>query len=184
MVRACAISEGDALVVSIRLAVEICLGKYQMPEAKNPSSLLAQYEAGLAEDAWETVNSIPDSHRSTEFNRLLIPRCRPIVQGIGHRMVFEAAVAAGVDADLLALYEIWAVKQNLDWYVEKGLMTRAKIRDMENKAIDVLEPRLGELLDQMGMEPYVTAPIVDQSLVDDFVEGLPTFKGGAEFPLL
>ncbi|MCJ1306634.1 hypothetical protein MMC25_000277 [Agyrium rufum] len=182
-IRACAISEGDALVVSIRLAVELCLGKYQMPEPKMPDCLLAKYEAGLAEDAWETVTSIPDGHRSKEFNRLLIPRCRPIVQGIGHCMMYETAVSAGMDADLLALYEIGAVRENLDWYVEKGLLTRAKFREMENRAIDVLEPRLEELLDGLNVGPYISAPIVEQSMFDEFVEGLPTYKGDAEFPL-
>ncbi|KAL9471057.1 hypothetical protein ACSS6W_008998 [Trichoderma asperelloides] len=184
MVRACAISEGDALVVSIRLAVELCLGKYEMPKATMPDCLLAKYEAGLADDAWETVSSIPDDERWREFNRLLIPRCRPIVQGIGHRMVYETAVSAGIDADLLALYELGAIKENLDWYIEKGLLTRAKFRDMENKALDSLEPRLGDLLDQLNMDEYVTAPIVEQSMFDEFVQSLPKFTGNAEFPLL
>ncbi|KAL6897687.1 hypothetical protein GGI43DRAFT_424034 [Trichoderma evansii] len=184
MVRACAISEGDALVLSIRLAAELCLGKYKMPKATMPDCLLAQYEAGLADEAWEIVSSIPDDERRREFNRLLVPRCRPIVQGIGHRMVYEAAVSAGVDADLLALYEIGAIKENLDWYVEKGLLTRAKFRDMENKALDTLEPRVGELLDQLNVEAYVTAPIVEQSMFDEFVKGLPKFTGTAEFPCL
>jgi acyl-CoA oxidase len=182
MIRACAISEGDALVVSIRLAVELCLGKYEMPPAKT-DCLLAKYQAGLAEEAWEIVSSIPAEHHSQEFNRLFIPRCRPIVQGIGHRMMYETALEAGVDPDLLALYEAGAVKENLDWYTEKGLLTRSQFRAMENKALDALEPRLDELLDQLNMEPYVTAPITKKSLFDEFVEGLPKFTGSAEFPL-
>ncbi|KAI0485179.1 hypothetical protein GGR56DRAFT_669667 [Xylariaceae sp. FL0804] len=186
MVRACAISEGDALVVSIRLAVELCLGKYAMPEATMPSCLLAQYEAGLAGEAFETLASIPDGHRSREFNRQLIPRCRPIVLGTGHRMVYEAAADAGrdvVDPDLLALYEVGALRDNLDWYVEKGLLTRARLRDMENAAVDRLEPRIPELLDRLGVDPYVTAPIVDDDMFDDFVKSLPKFTGSADFPL-
>lgn len=155
-----------------------------MPKATMPDCLLAKYEAGLADDAWETVSSIPDDERWREFNRLLIPRCRPIVQGIGHRMVYETAVSAGIDADLLALYELGAIKENLDWYIEKGLLTRAKFRDMENKALDSLEPRLGDLLDQLNMDEYVTAPIVEQSMFDEFVQSLPKFTGNAEFPLL
>lgn len=155
-----------------------------MPKATMPDCLLAQYEAGLADEAWDIISSIPDDERRREFNRLLIPHCKPIVQGIGHRMVYEAAVSAGVDADLLALYEVGAIKENLDWYVGKGLLTRANFREMENRALDSLERRVGELLDQLNMEAYVTAPIVEQSMFVEFVEGLPKFTGTAEFPCM
>lgn len=165
------------------LAVEIGLGKYSMPQATNPDCLLAKYEAGVAEEAYETTISIPADHHSEEFNRLLIPRCRPIVQCIGHRMMYESAQAAGVDADLLALYEIGAVKANLDWYIENGLYTRKSFAAAENKAIDKLEPRLGELLDQMCMEPYVTAPIVEEASFQRFVDSLPSYAGDAVLDL-
>ncbi|KAF5578571.1 acyl dehydrogenase NM domain protein [Fusarium subglutinans] len=184
MIRACAISEGDALVVSIRLAVELCLGKYEMPSATKTDCLLAKYEAGLAQEAWDIVSSIPAEHHSQEFNRLFIPRCKPLVLGIGHRMVYETALDAGVDSDLLALYEAGALKENLDWYTEKGLLTRQTFREMENRALDSVEPRLDELLNELNMEPYVTAPIIKEGLFDDFVQGLPTFDGTTEYSVL
>ncbi|TIA07785.1 hypothetical protein D6C80_09591 [Aureobasidium pullulans] len=184
MVRACAISEGDTLVTSIRLAVELCLGKYMMPEATRTDCLLAKYEAGLAEDAMNTINSIPEGHRSTEFNRQLIPHCRPIVEGIGDRMVYETALARKVDKDLLTLWEVGAIKENLSWYVEKGLLTREKFWEIENQALSAVEPRTEELIGQLDMEAYVTAPIVEQSLFDDFVAGLPTFTGDTMLSLV
>ncbi|KAG5772885.1 hypothetical protein H9Q72_001064 [Fusarium xylarioides] len=144
----------------------------------------ADYEAGLAQEAWDIVSSIPAKHHSQEFNRIFIPQCKPLVLGIGHRMVYETALAAGVDSDLLALYEAGAVKENLDWYTEKGLLTRQRFRDMENRALDSIEPRLDELLDELKMEPYVTAPITQQGLFNDFVQGLPTFTGAAEYSVL
>lgn len=151
-----------------------------MPRSTLPNCLLAKYEEGLGEEAFETVMSIPDDHRSEEFNRLLIPRCRPLIQGIGHRMMYESAAKAGVDVQLLALYEIWTVGENLDWYIEHGLFTRKSFREAENKALDALEPRLGELLGQMNMEAYVTAPIVGQSQFDQFVDSLYPLTGEAE----
>lgn len=155
-----------------------------MPRSTLPDCLLAKYEEGLGEEAFETIMSIPDDHRSEQFNRLLIPRCRPLIQGIGHRMMYESAHKAGVDKQLLALYEIWAVGENLDWYIEHGLFTRKSFREAENKALDVLEPRLGDLLDQMDMAAYVTAPIVEQSRFDQFVDSLCPLTGEAELDLL
>lgn len=155
-----------------------------MPPATRPDCLLARYEAGLAEEALTIIESIPEGHRSQEFNRLLIPLCRPIVEAIGNRMVYETALAAGVvDPDLLALYEVGAVKENLGWYTERGLLTRAKVRDMENNALDAVRPRLGELLDRLSIAPYVKVPILEESNWTDFAGGLEDYKGNAEYPL-
>ena len=153
-----------------------------MPPATKPDCLLARYEAGLAEEALTIIESIPEGHRSEEFNRLLIPLCRPIVEAIGNRMVYETALAAGVvDPDLLALYEVGAVKANLSWYTERGLLTRAKVREMENDAVDAVRPRLSEMLDSLSIAPYVKVPILEESNWTDFAEGLEGFKGNAEY---
>ena len=154
-----------------------------MPEQTKTDCLLAKYEAGLAEDAMATIESIPKGHRNQEFARLLIPRCPPIVQGIGNRMVYEIAVDAGVDQDLIDLYEVGVVKENLSWYVEAGLLTRTKVREMENRALDHVQVRVEELIDKLDIVPYISAPIIKESTWESFMEGLPTFKGEAEYPL-
>ena len=154
-----------------------------MPRETNPDCFLAKYESGLAEEAHTTIMSIPEGHRSQEFNRLLIPRCRPVVEGIGNQMAYEIALAAGVDTDLLALYEVGAIKENLSWYVENGLLTRAKLREMENQALDAIEPRLDDLLDRLNIAPYITAPIVEGWMWEKFAGSLETFEGRAEYPL-
>jgi acyl-CoA oxidase len=154
-----------------------------MPEATNPDCLLGQYEAGLAEEALTTIESIPEGHRSDEFNRQLIPRCRPIVEAIGHRMVYEAAVAAGVDADLVSLFEIGCIKENLSWYIENGRLDRAKVRDIENAALDSIDPQIDSLLDKLEFAPYVTAPIISDELWEKFAPELETYKGNAEYDL-
>lgn len=168
----------------VGLAVELCLGKYAMPPATKPDCLLARYEVGLAEEALTIIESIPEGHRSQEFNRLLIPLCRPIVEAIGNRMVYETALAAGVvDPNLLALYEVGAIKENLSWYIEHGLLTRAKVREMENDALDAIGPRLSEMLDCLSIAPYVKVPILEDSSWTDFARGLEDFKGNAEYAL-
>ena len=152
-----------------------------MPLAADPDCLLAKYEVGLAEEAFTTLQSIPEGHRSEEFNRLLIPLCVPIVQSIGHRMMYETALAAGVDPDLLALFEVGAVKENLSWYVEHGLLTRAQVREMESNALDAIQPRLGQMLDQLSIAPYIKVPILEDSSWTDFIGGLEVFEGNAEY---
>ena len=154
-----------------------------MPPATKPDCLLAKYEAGLAEEALTIIESIPEGHRSQEFNRLLIPHCRPIVEAIGNRMAYETALAARVEPDLIALYEVGAVKQNLSWYTERGLLTRAQVREMENTALDALQPRLSEMLDLLSVAPYVKVPILEGSMWAEFERGLQGFKGNAVYPL-
>ena len=154
-----------------------------MPPAANPDCLLAKYEVGLAEEAFTILQSIPEGHRSEEFNRLLIPLCRPIVESIGHRMVYETALAASVDPDLIALYEVGALKENLSWYTERGLLTRAQVREMENRALDAIQPRLSQMLDQLSIAPYIKVTILEESTWTDFMGGLEVSKGNAEYPL-
>ncbi|THH00846.1 hypothetical protein EW026_g1719 [Hermanssonia centrifuga] len=45
--RGIAIAEGDILVLSIRLATELILGRYSMPHSDNSRSLLSKHEAGI-----------------------------------------------------------------------------------------------------------------------------------------
>lgn len=167
----------------IGLAVELFLGRYTMPPPTKPDCLLARYELGLIEECVKLIETIPDGHHSQEFNRLLIPRCRPIVEAVGHRMAYETALASGVDPDLLALYEMGIVKDNLSWFVESGGLTRASVFEKENKALDAILPRLNDLLDQLDIAPYSTAPIISQSMWETFVGDLEAYRGNAEYPL-
>lgn len=98
-------------------------------------------------------------------------------------MVYEVALAAGVDADLLALYEVGIVKDNLSWFVESGGLTRASVLEMENKALDAVLPRLSDLLDRLHIAPYCTAPIVSEAMWESFVGDLQAYRGDAEYPL-
>ena len=95
--------------------------------------------------------------------------------------MYEAALAAGVDPDLLALYEVGAVKENLSWYIESGHLTRAQVREMESHALDAIQPRLGQMLDQLSIAPYIKVPILEDSTWTDFIEGLDDHKGNAEY---
>ena len=63
-----------------------------MPETPNPDLILARHEAGLFEEARKIMADLQCEHRSETFNRAILPLCQPLVEAIGHRMAYDAAV--------------------------------------------------------------------------------------------
>ncbi|KAF7356481.1 Acyl-CoA dehydrogenase NM domain-like protein [Mycena venus] len=171
--RGMTIAEGDVLVLCIRLASELLIGRYQLPAPRNPSSLLAMHEGKIFSEMRGIFEKLGKNHRSEEFNRILLPRCIPLVIAIGQRMAFEAALDAHVEPDLVAVYEASAVLQDLAWYVENGLTTRevaiAKEVDALTRAFVILD----QVLDKNGCEPYIHTPILSSSAWANWVATLP-----------
>ncbi|KAL6300589.1 acyl-CoA dehydrogenase NM domain-like protein [Sparassis latifolia] len=180
--RGLAIAEGDILGLSIRLATELLLGRYVMPAPENPTSLLALHEAGIFEEARDIITSVPH-HRSVEVNRLILPRCQALVEAIGHRMAYDAAVAAGVKPCLIDLYVANVVKLDPAWYSENTRLGRRAQAEMETKALDETLPLLGSLVREMDVGPYISAPIVSDERWSDFVASLEVFEGTAKVGL-
>ncbi|EJD04373.1 uncharacterized protein FOMMEDRAFT_19615 [Fomitiporia mediterranea MF3/22] len=178
LIRGFAIGEGDLLALSIRLATELLLERYQVPQTDNPTSLLAQHEAGLISECRTLLKSMK-SHRSPEFNRQLIPQCQPIVEAIGCRMAYDAARARGIPEPFIALFEANAVKSDLAWYIERGLISRERARNMEADALDRAYPLLEEWLDNEENGKHVTAPIISDDTWKAFHDTLPIYSGSA-----
>lgn len=163
----------------IGLAAELLLGKYEMPPAQNPSSLLARHEQGLFSEcraAAAQITTSSDNHRSVEFNNAILPRCQSLIEAIGHRMAYEAALAAGIDADLLALFEADCILQDPSWYVQNADLPREAQFERESKALTAVLPRLESLLDGTGAEEYVDAPILSQTGWEAFEASLEVFE--------
>lgn len=177
--RGIALAEGDMLSLSIRLASELLSGRYAMPPPADPSSLLARHEAGLYDEARAVVLTLAETQRSEEFTRLVLPLCQPLIEAIGHRMAYEAAVRANVDADVIALYVAGALQYDASWYVEHLGITRRQMAEMEDRALSATFPRLEDLLEQTGAGPYCTAPIISDESWAGFVENLPGYEGDA-----
>lgn len=161
------------------LASELLIGRYDMPEAADPKSLLARHEAGLFEEARTVVMSLGAGHRSEAFNRLVLPLCQPLIEAIGHRMAYDAAVKAKVSQDIIDLYVANALKHDASWYIEHAGLTRRKIAELEDKAASTLLPQLDVLLDGTGAAPYCHAPIVSDEAWKAFVASLPHYGGDA-----
>ncbi|THH16516.1 hypothetical protein EW146_g4131 [Bondarzewia mesenterica] len=178
--RGAVIAEGDLLGISIRLASELLLKRYAVPSTSDPTSLLAKHEAGMFEELRGLLAGMRH-HRSADFDLYILPECLSLIQAIGHRMVYDAAVAANLDACLVDLYVASCVKLDSAWYVEKLGVSRRAQRDMENKAIDAVYPRLEEFLDKLALDPYITAPIFSEDRWERFVNSLPTFPPSRGF---
>ena len=103
-----------------------------------------------------------------------------MVVAIGQRMAYEAALNAGVDKDLLALYEAGALKSDSVWYSENLGIKTAEQNRKECHALDAVLPRLDEHLESLGMEPYCTAPMLSSDRWQGLLNAVPTYTGNAE----
>lgn len=146
-----------------------------MPPPDNPTSLLARHEAGLMDEARQVLADI--KHNSADINRLLLPRCQPLVEAIGHRMAYDAAVAAGVMPSVIDLYVANIVKLDPAWYSENAALPRRAQEQMAAKAMDEVLPHLPSLIRDMDVLPYIRAPIVSDERWSAFVDTLPVSVG-------
>ncbi|KAI0046889.1 acyl-CoA dehydrogenase NM domain-like protein [Auriscalpium vulgare] len=172
--RGVAISEGDILGLSIRLATELLLGRYSLPAPADPTSLLALHEAGLLATLRERLARLPH-HRAPGFNTHILPHCRALVEAAGHRLAYDAARARGVPAPLVQLYVARALRHDAAWYAEcAGLGTEAQDA-MERDAQDAVLRRVDEFVGALPGPPFVTAPIAGEAAWEVFVAGLELF---------
>ncbi|KAI0644432.1 acyl-CoA dehydrogenase NM domain-like protein [Trametes meyenii] len=174
--RGVAIAEGDVLVLAIRFVNELLLERYTLPPPADPTSLLARHEAGLFAELCQIFRDSPH-HRSTEVSRLILPRCQPMMEAIGHRMAYDAAVQQGVRKALIDLYVANVVSLDAAWYAEHTGFSRTEQHAMTTRAMDAVLPMLEELVKEMDVFEYITAPIVSDGRWDEFVKGLETFGG-------
>ncbi|VUC36573.1 unnamed protein product [Clonostachys rosea] len=164
------IAEGDTLVLCIRLASEILGEKYRLPEALDSSSLLATREMRAMTEAKKKLSEMGGykAHRSADYNRHILPRSRPLIESIGHRMAYEAAKEAGVSPNILTLYESLCVAV--------APSTASDTIDQDRLA-DIYEEVLAEVMPQFKsseLKEYITAPIASKESWDEFFQSLPS----------
>ncbi|KAJ7108850.1 acyl-CoA dehydrogenase NM domain-like protein [Mycena crocata] len=174
-----AIAEGDSLVLSIRLATEILLDRYSMMPSTDSDSLLAKHEAGVFDSCRQRLSKMPN-HHSPDFGRFILPQALFLVEALGHRIAFDAAVILGVEKCLLELYVVSCIKSDPAWYAEHGGLSQRAQMEKENAAIEGVLPHMGDLIKSMGVEAYATAPIISQDNWDRFVGSLQTFNSISE----
>ncbi|KAI0724922.1 hypothetical protein C8Q72DRAFT_643557 [Fomitopsis betulina] len=172
--RGVSIAEGETLVLSIRLASELLQARYTIPPAADPTSLLAQHESAIFDECRQVVQA--HGHRSKLYASLVLPRSSSLVEAIGARMAYDAAVSEGVPRPLIDLYVSQNIKDDLSWYVETGLLTRAGFAEIEDAAFETSAPLMDKYVEQMGAEAFVQAPIVSDAKWGQFVQSLEAFE--------
>ncbi|KAG1814207.1 acyl-CoA dehydrogenase NM domain-like protein [Suillus variegatus] len=172
--RGVSIAEGDILALSMRLVADTLAQTYELPLSTHPDGPLAMHEISLFEEATETISSSSDFTQA--FMQYVQPRCQQMIESMGHRMAYDAAVDQGVSRCLLDLYTINAIKTDAAWYVEHGVFTRKAIVHMEDAALSAALPRLEELLTAMEVEPYVSSPIISDKCWEEFRKTLPVYS--------
>ncbi|KAK1701941.1 putative acyl-CoA oxidase [Colletotrichum acutatum] len=183
-----AVAEGDTLVISIRrsssLASELLMNRYGLPQPTDPTGSLAMYEAGMLEEVARDKNlalGVSGSLRGTTYNNSVLPRCRAMVEAIGQRMAYEAAQAQGnIAPEVIDVFEKSCIQKDPSWFVEHGYGTRSALRDNENGAYSNLLPLLPTLVERANAEVYITAPLVEEGAMEDFIKALPAFGAGAD----
>jgi hypothetical protein len=179
------IAEGDYVVLCIRLASEILLGRYAPPAPRDTQCLLARHEAGVWEEARQLCASLKGGHRGPEFNARILPLSLPLVQATGQRMAYEAAKDAlvhkhvhGLDvtAQILDLYESTCMMEDQGWYVENGIMSRQEMLDRNVNAISSMLPILEDMINDTAVDAFITAPMVEQDRLATFFSSLPSFQ--------
>ena len=103
----------------------------------DPTSLLARHEAGLMEE-FRAILAGSKSHREASVTRKTLPRCLPLVEAIGHRMAYDAAVAAGVMPALVDLFVARVIQRDAAWYADHANLPRAAQMEMEENAVDAV----------------------------------------------
>jgi len=142
-------------------------------------SLLAQHAASLLQENSDLFLSLNCEHRSDSFNFLILPQSQNVIEAIGHALAYSAAVKAGLPKPILDVYESAIIRQDPAWYSEQAGITRMEQRLREDSAITSFMVHLDEYLDQLGIENYVSAPIVSDESWKDYLETLPVFSGNA-----
>jgi acyl-CoA oxidase len=174
------------VVLCIRLASEILLGRYEPPKAHDPHCLLARREAGVWDEARKMCASLKSGHRSPDFNARILPLSLPLVQATGHRMAYEAAKNTLVNGsahgltvtpEVLDLYESTCMMEDQSWYVENGIMSRQDLLDRDIGATTSMLPLLGDMINDPVTDDFIDAPMVEKDRLAAFFSRLPSFHG-------
>ncbi|KAE8165760.1 hypothetical protein BDV40DRAFT_285961 [Aspergillus tamarii] len=148
--------------------------------------IAAAFKAVLTRATQESLHHLAErcgSHRMEEFSTRVLPRCQTLVESVGHRLAYEAALDAGVASELLDLYEAGVVLQHSGWFVENLTLDTETQFNMEMQAMNGILPRLKELLDATGAEPYCTAPIISDEAWTEFTRSLEVRQGNARMDM-
>ncbi|KIJ62260.1 hypothetical protein HYDPIDRAFT_30524 [Hydnomerulius pinastri MD-312] len=173
------IAEGDVLTLCIRLFSELLLQRYRMPLPDASESLLAQHAASLLEENIELLKQLRGGHRSQAYNNFILPQAELAIEAMGHALAYSAGLMNGLPRPILDVYECAVIRRDPAWYTENAGLTRIIQRIREDDAVTSAIPHLDTYLDDLGIEEYVSAPIVSDGAWKEYYGTMPVFTGNA-----
>ncbi|KAK0212238.1 acyl-CoA oxidase [Desarmillaria ectypa] len=172
------VAEGEILTLCIRLFSELLLKRYTIALPDADESLLAQHAHGLMEENFQLLDGI-GSHRSKEFNSLILPQSQPVIEALGHAFAYSAAKKAKLPQPILDVYECAVIRQDPAWYSEAGV-SRVQQRMREDRALSSMLPHLKAYISGLNMAEFATAPIVSNETWQAYAYELPVYSGNAK----
>lgn len=160
--------------------MEFLRGNITLPPSAFPQSLLAKHEESKIAEL-QAILATAKHHRDPELEVQLLPECQPLIEAIGHRMAYDAAVKRGVDQGLIDLYVASVLQSDPAWYVERAGISRAEQKRMQTSAVAALLPHTETLLEALDVSSYTTAPIVSDERWNNYVNTLETFGNVPRF---
>ncbi|TFY70717.1 hypothetical protein EVG20_g2294 [Dentipellis fragilis] len=172
--RGAAIAEGDLLAISIRFAMDLLLGRIKAPATPYPDSVLYKHEQSLIAHLTKVLSQARN-HRDARTEAILLPQCPTLIEAIGHRLAYDAAMQAGMDKDVVELYVASVMPYDAGWYSENLGIPCWEQKMQLLGAAKALYPQLEALLELLKVKSYATAPIVSDQAWEGYVESLDTF---------
>ncbi len=77
-------------------------------------------------------------HRDPGFQAFVLPLCQPLIEAIGYRIAYDAAVEDGIDEAILNMFVASIIREDRAWFSEVGGISRAKQMDSERNAMEAL----------------------------------------------
>jgi acyl-CoA oxidase len=160
--------------------MELLLGRLEAPPTSNPDSLLYRHEQSLVSHLRAILSA--SGHRNPETEAILLPQCQGLIEAIGHRMAYDAAVEEGLDQHLIDSYVSHVISVDPSWYSEEAGIPRALQKKMELESATASFRHLESLLERLDVDSYVTAPMVSDERWEAYERSLETYMhpGGSK----
>ena len=154
--------------------MELLLGRLEAPPTSNPGSMLYRHEQSLISNLRTVVPA--SGHRNPETEAIILPQCQGLIEAIGHRMAYDAAVEDGLDQHLIDSYVSHVMSVDPAWYSEEAGIPRALQKKMELESATASFKNLESLLERLDADSYVTAPMVSDERWEAYERSLQTYS--------
>ena len=167
---------GYSILLSSRLtgfATDLLLGRLEALPTSNPESLLHRHERSLISHLRAVLSA--SGHRNPETEAILLPQCQGLIEAIGHRMAYDAAVEEGLDQHLIDTYVSHVISVDPAWYSEEAGIPRALQKKTQLESATASFKHLESLLERLDVDSYVTAPMVSDERWYAYERSLATY---------